>query len=132
MLFFSQDDTGVEQLTLALRLRWPDLAPLVASQGVLALLAVEQEEPDFVMLCDDLPNLGIWGAIREIRRFSDVPIILATASEGESEKRIVKALELGADDYMDMPCNLMVMMARVVAIMRRMGLANRRSSGRAC
>ena len=127
VLFFSQDGSSVEQLTLALRLRWPDLAPLVASQGDLALLAVEQEEPDFVMICDDLPKLGIWSAIREIRRFSDVPIIVATASEGESEMQIVKGLELGADDYIDMPCNLIVMLARVVAIMRRKGLAKKRS-----
>ncbi len=91
------------------------------------MLAVEREEPDFVMLCDDLPNLGIWSAIREIRRFSDVPIIVATASEGESELQIVKALELGADDYIDMPCNLILMLARVVATMRRMGLAKERS-----
>ena len=127
VLFFSQDGTSVEQLTLALRLRWPDLAPLVASQRDRALLAVEQEEPDFVILCDDLPNLGIWSAIREIRRFSDVPIIVATASEGESEMQIVKGLELGADDYIGMPCNLMVMLARIVAIMRRKGLAKQRS-----
>ena len=127
VLFFSQDGTSVEQLTLALRLRWPDLAPLVASQGDRALLTVEQEEPDFVMLCDDLPNLGIWSAIREIRLFSDVPIIVATASEGESEMQIVKGLELGADDYIDMPCNLMVMLARVAAIMRRRGLTKQRN-----
>ena len=127
VLFFSLDDTGVEQLTLALRLPWPDLAPLVASQGDLALMAVEREEPDFVMLCDDLPNLGIGGAIREIRRFSNVPIIVATASEGESDMQIVKCLELGADDYIDMPCNLIVMLARVVAIMRRKGLAKQPS-----
>jgi len=106
VLFFSQDGTGVEQLTLALRLRWPDLTPLVVSQGDLALLAVEQEEPDFVMLCDHLPNLGICTAIREIRRFSGTPIIVAT-EEDDSEMQAVKALEVGADDYIRMPCNLM-------------------------
>ncbi len=127
VLFFSQDGTGVEHLTLALRLCWPDLAPLVASQGDLALVAVEQDEPDFVMLCDDLPDLGIRSAITEIRRFSNVPIIVATASEGESEMQIVKCLELGADDYIDMPWNLLLMMASTRANMRRPGLAKQRS-----
>ncbi len=127
VLFFSQDDTSVEQLTLALRLRWPDLAPLVASHGDLALLAVEEEEPNLVMLCDDLPNLGIWSAIIEIRRFSDTPIIVATEQEDDSEMQVVKALELGADDYIRMPCNLMVVMARVVALLRRVGLTKQTS-----
>ncbi len=78
VLFFSQDDIKVEQIALALRLRWPDLKSLVASQGGVGLQVIEEDEPDFVILCEDLPNLGIWDAIREIRRFSDIPIIVAT------------------------------------------------------
>lgn len=129
VLFFSRDGTGtkVEQIVLALRLRWPDLNSLVASQGGLGLQIIEQDEPDFVILCEDLPNLGIWDAIREIRRFSDIPIMVATENEGDSEMHVVKALELGADDYIEMPCNLMVVMARVVALLRRVGLAKQRS-----
>ena len=127
VLFFSQDGTGVEQLALALRLRWPDLTSLVASHGELALLAVEKEEPDFVILCDDLPNLGICSAIREIRRFSDTPIIVATEEEDDSAMQVVKALECGADDYIRMPCNLMVVIARVVALLRRMDLTKQTS-----
>lgn len=59
--------------------------------------------------------------------FSDVPIIVAQEEEDESEMQVVKALELGADDYIKMPCNLMVVMARVVALLRRVGLAKNRS-----
>ena len=140
VLFFSQDGTHrkccssprtaptkVEQIVLALRLRWPDLTSLVASQGGLGLQVIEQDEPDFVIMCEDLSNLGIWDAIREIRRFSDIPIIVATENEGDSEMHAVKALELGADDYIEMPCNLMVVMARVVALLRRVGLAKQRN-----
>ena len=127
VLFFCEDGTKVEQIVLALRLRWPDLTPLVASRGSVALQVIEQEEPDFTIICEDLPNLGIWTAIREIRRFSDIPIIVATEEEDESEMQVVKALELGADDYIRMPCNLMVVMARVVALLRRVGLAKQRS-----
>ena len=127
VLFFCQDGTKVEQIALALRLRWPDLNSLVASQGGLGLQVIEQDEPDFVILCEDLPNLVIWDAIREIRRFSDIPVIVATENEGDSEMHAVKALELGADDYIEMPCNLMVVMARVVALLRRVGLAKQLS-----
>ena len=125
VLFFSQDGSRVEHIVLALRLRWPDLKPLVASQGGVGLQVVEQEEPDLVMLCEDLPDMGIWQAIKEIRRFSDIPLIVAV--EGEEEMDVVKAIELGADDYISMPCNLMIVMARVVALIRRVGLSRQRS-----
>ena len=125
VLFFSQDSAKVEQLVLALRLRWPDLNPLIASSGDVGLQVVEQEEPELVMLCDDLPDLGLWASIKEIRRFSDIPIIVAIESENEME--VVKALELGADDFIRLPCNLMEVMARVVALVRRVGLTKQRS-----
>ena len=125
VLFFCQDGPKVEQLVLALRLRWPDLRPLVASQGGVGIQVIEQEEPELVILCEDLTDLSIWSAIREIRRFSDVPIIVAT--EGGDEMEVVKAIEMGADDYIQLPCNLMVVMARVIGLVRRIGLAKQRS-----
>lgn len=125
VLFFSQDGSRVEHLVLALRLRWPDLKPLVASQGGVGLQVVEQEEPSLVILCEDLPDMGIWQAIKEIRRFSDIPLIVAV--EGKEEMDVVKAIELGADDYISMPCNLMIVMARVVALLRRVGLSRQRN-----
>lgn len=125
VLFFSQDGERVEQLVLALRLRWPDLKPLVVSQGGVGIQVVEQEEPDMVMLCEDLPDLTMWQAIREIRRFSDIPIILAV--ECHDDMDVVKAIELGADDFISMPTNLMIVVARMVALMRRVGLSRDRS-----
>ncbi|MCH8826050.1 MAG: response regulator transcription factor [Chloroflexi bacterium] len=125
VLFFSQDGERVEQLVLALRLRWPDLKPLVVSQGGVGIQVVEQEEPDLVMMCEDLPDLTMWQAIREVRRFSDIPVIVA--SECRDEMDVVKAIELGADDYINMPCNLMIVVARIVALMRRVGLSRDRS-----
>ena len=125
VLFFSQDGERVEQLVLALRLRWPDLKPLIVSQGGVGIQVVEQEEPDLVMLCEDLPDMTMWQAIREVRRFSDIPIILVT--ECHNDMDVVKAIELGADDYISMPTNLMIVVARMVALMRRVGLSRDRS-----
>ena len=121
-VFFCKDDARAEQLVLALRLRWPDLKPFVASEASLGLQTIEQEGPDLVFLCEDLADMSIWESIREIRRFSDLPIIVAT--EGGDEMAVVKAFELGADDYIKMPCNLMVVMARVVALLRRAGIGS--------
>lgn len=125
VLFFSQDGERVEQIVLALRLRWPDLKPLVVSQGGVGIQVVEQEEPDLVMICEDLPDLNMWQAIREIRRFSDIPVILAV--ECHNDMDVVKAIELGADDYIIMPTNLMIVVARIVALMRRVNLSKDRS-----
>ncbi len=128
VLFFCLDSDTVEQLVLALRLRWPDLRPLIAAQGSAGLEVIEKEEPEIVLLCEDLPDLGMWSAIKEIRRFSDIPIIVARDSgDSENEMEVVKALEAGADDYIRLPCNLMEVMARVVALVRRVGLTKQRS-----
>ena len=125
VLFFSQDSARVEQLVLALRLRWPNLKPLVATNGDVGLQVIEQDEPDLVMLCDDMTDMDIWQAIREIRRFSDIPVIVA--SESEEEMEVVKAFELGADEFIKMPCNLMILVARIVALVRRVGLSKQKS-----
>ena len=85
VLFFSQDGEYVEQLVLALRLRWPDLKPLIVSQGGVGIQVVEQEEPDLVMLCENLPDMTMWQAIREVRRFSDIPIILAVECHNDMD-----------------------------------------------
>ena len=71
VLSFCQDGDIVEQLVLALRLRWPDLKPLIAAQGSVGLEVIEKEEPEIVLLCEDLPDMSLWSAIKEIRRFSD-------------------------------------------------------------
>ncbi len=125
VLFFSQNGDKVEQLGLALRLRWPDLRPLIASEGRVGLEVIEREEPDISIICEDLTDLTVWETIKEIRRFSDVPIIVALESQGEME--VVKALEQGADDFIRLPCNLTEFMARAVALVRRVGLTKQRS-----
>ncbi len=125
VLFFCRNGEKVEQLVLALRLRWPDLNPLIASQGNIGLEVIEREEPELAIICEDLPDLGVWSIIKEIRRFSDLPIMVAL--ETESEMEVVKALEVGADDFVKLPCNLMEVMARAVALIRRVGLTKQRS-----
>jgi len=98
---------------------------LIASQGHIGLEVIEREEPDMTVLCEDMPDMGVWVLIKEVRRFSDLPIIVALESDNEMD--VVKALELGADDYIRLPCNLMEVMARAVALMRRVGLTKQRS-----
>ncbi len=122
VVIFGHNAARVEHLILALRLRWPDLKPQTISQGRAGLQVIEQDEPALVVLCDDLPDLTISAAIEEVRRFSSIPIMVV--SEKTSETDLVKALELGADDFIRLPCSLMEVMVRAMAVLRRAGLSN--------
>jgi DNA-binding response OmpR family regulator len=127
VVFLSRDEETIENFTLALRLRWPDLQPLIAHSGDLGVDVIEEEEPDLVLVSNDMPDMSLNTAIQEIRRFSDIPLIAVTKRECNTDPMsLVKALDLGADDFIIMPSNLMEVMARVVALIRRAGLSRDR------
>ena len=69
-----------------------------------------------------LPKLDGWQVCREIRKFSDKPIIMLTA-KGETFDKVL-GLELGADDYMTKPFDTKEMVARIKAVLRRAGSSN--------
>lgn len=121
-LFFSRDTGRVEELALVLKIRWPDLKPLMVSKGKQGLHVIEQEEPDVVLMCENLPDMTIFAAISEVRRFSDVPIIVVASLDDEMQG--VKALDLGADDFITPHTNLMVVMVKVVALLRRVRMTH--------
>ncbi|MFM7145981.1 MAG: response regulator transcription factor [Actinomycetales bacterium] len=82
-----------------------------------AVPAVQQEDPNVVVLDLGLPDGDGLDVLKEIRRFSDVPVIILTA-RGEETDRIV-GLELGSDDYMVKPFSVRELAARIRAISRR-------------
>ena len=126
VLFFSTDATSVEEMVLALRLRWPDLKSTAVDNGGKGLHFIEQQEPELAIICNDLSDMTIWEIIKEIRRFADTPILVAAPGSGEMD--IVKSLEAGADDYITVPCSMMVLMARSVALLRRVGVSKRENA----
>lgn len=75
---------------------------------------------DAVVLDVMLPRRNGIDALREIRRFSRVPVIMLTA-KGDDIDRIV-GLELGADDYLPKPCNPRELVARLRAVLRRVNV----------
>lgn len=82
-----------------------------------ALTALEQETFDIVLLDIMMPEMNGWELCREIRTFSDVPIIMLTAREQQED--IIKGLNLGADDYITKPFNEEELLARMAALLRR-------------
>jgi two-component system alkaline phosphatase synthesis response regulator PhoP len=85
--------------------------------GPTAVSAFQHTPPDLVLLDLNLPGMGGLDVAREIRRKSDVPIIMVTARVEETDKLI--GLELGADDYITKPFSPREVVARVRAVLRR-------------
>jgi len=88
-----------------------------ATDGETALRLARQYQPGFVILDIMLPNLDGWEVCRQLRTFSDVPVLMLTAREEEIDR--VTGLSLGADDYVVKPFSPRELVARVKAILRR-------------
>ncbi len=90
-----------------------------AHNGEDGLLSFAENDPDLVILDIMLPKMDGWAVCREIRKTSDVPIIMLTA-KGETFDKVL-GLELGADDYLSKPFDPKELTARVKAVLRRLG-----------
>jgi two-component system alkaline phosphatase synthesis response regulator PhoP len=90
-----------------------------AQDGQMALTVFRHERPALVVLDLGLPAIDGLDVARTLRRESDVPIIMLTARVDEADKLI--GLELGADDYVTKPFSPRELVARVRAVLRRVG-----------
>ena len=102
---------------VALYLRPYDYRCTKAGSGKQALELLDKEAFDLVLLDIMMPDMDGWEVCREIRKFSNVPIIMLTAREQQED--IVKGLRLGADDYMTKPFGEEELLARMEALLRR-------------
>ncbi|MCL6429596.1 MAG: response regulator transcription factor [Anaerolineae bacterium] len=80
-------------------------------------------QPDLVVLDIVLPGCDGWEVCRELRRISDVPVLMLTAKRDGAD--LVRGLNLGADDYVTKPFSLAVLRARIDALLRRAARARR-------
>jgi DNA-binding response OmpR family regulator len=88
-----------------------------ARDGTAALASFEAEAPDLVILDINMPGVSGFDVCSSIRGASPVPIMMLTA-RGE-EQDLVRALDLGADDYLTKPFSPRTLLARVKALLRR-------------
>jgi DNA-binding response OmpR family regulator len=117
-----EDDHAVRALVRML-LEDEGLAVVEAPTGTQAIERFTTEHVDLVLLDIRLPGMNGFDVCRQIRRTSDVPVIMVTAQQDSHD--VVAGLELGADDYVTKPFNDRELLARVRAQLRR------RSSGAA-
>ena len=94
--------------------------PTVFGDGAEALAAIRTKLPALVVLDLMLPGLDGLSLCREVRTFSDVPIVMVTARVEEIDRLL--GLELGADDYLCKPFSPRELVARIKVILRRSGV----------
>ncbi len=107
----------MQAISVCFEMRWPNSIILTASEGKKGIELVETESPDVVLLDVRLPDIDGFEVLRQIRFFSNVPIIMETVHDQESQR--IKGLELGADDYIVKPFSYLELLARVKAVLRR-------------
>ncbi len=118
------DDNNIAEL-LRLYLIKEGYEVILCSDGLSAIELQKKEEPNIILLDIMLPQYDGWQVCREIRKNSEVPIIMITA-KGETFDKIL-GLELGADDYVTKPFDAKEVVARVKAVLRRTNVENKKS-----
>jgi DNA-binding response OmpR family regulator len=110
----------VKGVSLTFKLRWPDAHVVSAGDGNTGIKMAQTEAPDFVILDINLPDITGFEVLEQIRKFTNVPVIILTVREDEVDE--LRGLELGADDYIIKPFRPANLLTRMQAILRRTGL----------
>ncbi len=113
------DDTRNVQVLLSDFLGSQDFEVFTASDGREALEAVNLHHPDLVLLDIMMPTMDGYQFIGQLRRETNLPVIMITARQQEAD--IIRGFDLGADDYITKPFRLRELLVRMRAVLRRAG-----------
>ena len=113
-----EDDSNIAEL-LRLYLEKDGFDVFLAADGGEGIRRAQELQPDLILLDIMLPVVDGWVVCSEVRKTSNVPIIMLTA-KGETFDKI-SGLEMGADDYVTKPFEVKELLARVHAVLRRTG-----------
>lgn len=119
-ILVADDDRSIAKFITA-NLKTRAYEVLTAYNGAQAIEIWEVEEIDLILLDLVMPKMDGLAVCQYVRQFSNVPIIVLSALDDEERK--VKALDLGADDYLTKPFGLQELLARVRAVLRRAAYA---------
>lgn len=99
-----------------------------AENGAEAIAKTQSEKPDLLLLDIMMPVLDGIEVCKQVRKMSDLPIIMVTAKDEDDDR--IAGLEIGADDYITKPFNAREVVARVNAVLRRAGSSQDQKEGR--
>jgi two-component system, OmpR family, KDP operon response regulator KdpE len=117
------DDEAPIRRVLEIGLRAQGYDVLIAADARTALDACREDAPDAMLLDLGLPDRSGFEVLRDLRAWSDLPVVVVSARHGSTDK--VDALDLGADDYVTKPFGIEELMARLRAVVRRAGSVDR-------
>src|SRR6202042_287945 len=118
-MLIADDDRDLREL-IGFTLTQAGYLVLKTGDGPSALQTFENESPDLVVLDINMPGMSGFQVCESIQKRSRVPVIMLTV-RGEEED-LVRALELGADDYLNKPFSPRTLLARIKALLRRAGV----------
>jgi two-component system, OmpR family, catabolic regulation response regulator CreB len=116
LILLIEDEPGIAD-TLQYALRTDGFEPLWCHTAAQGLQQARAHAPDLVLLDVGLPDLNGFEVFKQLRSFSDVPVMFLTARSDEIDR--VVGLELGADDYVTKPFSPRELVARVKTVLRR-------------
>lgn len=116
-LIIEDEADVVEAISLCLQMRWPEVTLSVAADGSKGVEILKSTPLDIVILDINLPDISGFEVLKQVRSFSNVPIIIVTVRGGEDDQ--IKGLEMGADDYIVKPFRPRDLIARVNSMLRR-------------
>jgi DNA-binding response OmpR family regulator len=117
VLIVEDDPETLDALASTITTQLADATVIPAPDGETGLRYAYTQDPDLVVLDLKLPGKDGFAVLQEIRRGSDVPVVILTGRTGELDE--VRGLELGADAYVVKPWSQQVLLSRIRAVMRR-------------
>jgi len=116
-LIVEDDGEIADLIELTLQMQWPGGSCSRVGDGQSAVTLARSQDPDLILLDLGLPTMDGLDVLKEIRRFSKVPLVVVSARGEEIER--IRGLELGADDYVVKPFSPLELLARTKSILRR-------------
>ncbi len=126
VVLVTEDDAPVRNLIIT-TLRTHEYRYLTAKNGTEAVMMAASHDPDVVFLDLGLPDMDGIDVIRQIRSWSNMPVIVISARSDDTDK--IEALDAGADDYLTKPFSVEELLARLRVTVRRLTMMNSDSSG---
>jgi two-component system KDP operon response regulator KdpE len=113
-----EDDPRITDiLSINLRVRWPKVVIITTKNGLEGIEMAAKEEPSLIILDLGLPDIDGLDVLKQIRDFSDIPVLILSVRGDEAD--VVEGLELGADEYITKPFRQMELLSRIQCILRR-------------
>ena len=116
-----EDDAPVRNLIVT-TLKTHEYKYLTAKNGAEAVMMASSHNPDVMFLDLGLPDMDGMDVIRQVRSWSNMPIIVISARSDDDDK--IQALDAGADDYLTKPFSVEELLARLRVTVRRLALMN--------